>query len=119
MALDSNRRYYPSHPVGKPVDPNKLNTDFRTTLDNVYDLQGAVQAMTGGATALAQISGGGIVSVVPMYPGFGYSTAPQVTISGDGSGAKATAQVANGRVVSFTMVSPGAGYTHATVTLSQ
>ena len=44
--------------------------------------------------------------------GFGYSSAPTLTISGGGgSGAAATATISGGRVVSITLTNPGTGYT--------
>lgn len=55
-------------------------------------------------------------------PGFGvgqgYTSAPQVIISGDGTGASATCSVSGGKVVSVTMTATGQGYTFATVSFS-
>lgn len=50
--------------------------------------------------------------------GTGYSSAPTVTISGDGSGATATATLTAGVVTSITMTAIGSGYTYATVAVS-
>lgn len=114
-------RFYPTHevktPDGKevPVAPAKLNTHLRYIMDNVYDVQSAIQQMTGGGTALAQISNGSVANVVIMFPGFGYASAPKVTISGDGNGAKATATVSNGRLTGIQVTAPGSGYTFASV----
>ena len=51
--------------------------------------------------------------------GSGYSTAPTVAISGDGTGATATANLsAGGAVESITITARGTGYTFATVSFS-
>lgn len=50
--------------------------------------------------------------------GSGYSTAPTVTIRGDGTGATATATISGGVVTGIQMVNPGSGYSRAIVTLS-
>lgn len=118
MATSNLKRFYPQHPVGKPVDPQSLNNHNRFILDNLYDVQQAVSEMTGGGTALAQIAGGIITAIVVMYPGFGYGTAPSVTISGDGSGAKAEATVLKGRITAIKVTNGGSGYTTATVTIT-
>jgi len=50
--------------------------------------------------------------------GSGYTSAPTVTISGDGTGATATATVAGGVVTGLTLDTVGSGYTTATVGFS-
>jgi hypothetical protein len=60
----------------------------------------------------------GIESISVVNQGFGYTRAPIVTISGDGSGASARAVVAGSRVVDIVMISSGANYTQATVTIT-
>lgn len=50
--------------------------------------------------------------------GSGYTSAPTVTINGDGTGATATATVSNGIVTGIVMNTVGQGYSRATVTLS-
>lgn len=57
------------------------------------DVSGGIQA-----TATAIITSGAIASVVITNPGSGYSSAPQVSITGDGTSATATATIAQGGV---------------------
>jgi len=52
------------------------------------------------------------------YGGSGYTSAPTVTILGDGSGAQATATVSGGKVVRIVVTNPGSNYNVAYVTLS-
>ena len=52
------------------------------------------------------------------YGGSGYTSAPTVTILGDGSGATATATVSGGKVVKFVITNAGSNYNVAYVTLS-
>ncbi|MFU8892840.1 MAG: lectin-like protein [Luteolibacter sp.] len=54
------------------------------------------------ATAVATISGGGVVTITVVNPGSGYNTAPTITLIGDGAGATATATmfVPAGRIYS-------------------
>jgi len=58
---------------------------------------------------------GGIASVNVSAGGSGYTTAPTVTITGDGYGARAIATVNNGAVTAVTVINPGTGYTTATI----
>jgi len=59
-----------------------------------------------------QISNTGITSIVLTNGGTGYTTAPDVTISGGGgSGATATCNVNGGVVTSIEITNPGTGYT--------
>lgn len=120
-ANPSPKRFYPQHPIGKPVDPVTQNTQTRFTLDNVYDVQEAINQMTGGGTAFAIIAAGAVSKIIVAFPGFGYQSAPVVTISGGGgAGAKATAKIVNGRITSIVVTAGGAGYTSTPdVTLSQ
>ena len=61
---------------------------------------------------------GAIHNVVIDNGGAGYSSAPTVTISGDGTGATATATVSGGVVTGITITAIGSGYTYAHVTVS-
>lgn len=60
----------------------------------------------------------GIDSIDVINPGYEYTTAPTVTISGDGQGATAISEIVNGRVSSITVVDRGSDYTIATVELT-
>ncbi len=60
----------------------------------------------------------GIDSITITNPGFNYTKAPNVTITGDGSGATATATIVNGRVETINVIKRGSGYTSALVTIT-
>jgi len=60
---------------------------------------------------------GKIYRVVVTNGGTGYSTAPSVTITGDGSGATATAVVSGGVVTEITVTAQGANYNVVNVSL--
>jgi hypothetical protein len=70
-------------------------------------------AMGNGFNLAGPISG-----VTLTNPGAGYTSAPTVAITGNGTGATATATVANGIVTGVTITNGGSGYTSATVTFS-
>jgi hypothetical protein len=69
------------------------------------------------AVADAEIVNGFVVGVPLTDFGAGYSSAPTVSISGDGTGATATAFVSDGAITSINMTSPGSGYSSATVAI--
>lgn len=93
-------------PWERYLDPASENTPWMALL--LFDAGG-------GATATAQVSGDGKVSLTVTNGGSGYEIAPIVGIvGGDGSGAAALATInAAGQVTGFVMTSPGAGYTAA------
>ncbi|HJV99416.1 MAG TPA: hypothetical protein VJ617_10010 [Arthrobacter sp.] len=69
---------------------------------------GAKATATGAITK----SGSTIGSIAVTAPGFGYTSAPTVTISGgSGTGATATATIVNGQVTAITVTAAGSGYT--------
>lgn len=59
----------------------------------------------------------GIYSILVGDGGINYTTAPTVTIRGDGSGATAVAEVIAGRVSYIKVINPGKNYTYATAVL--
>lgn len=64
------------------------------------------------ALATAQVVNGFVVGVELTDPGYGYTTAPAVRITGGGgSGAAAVATVESGVVTGITITNPGSGYT--------
>ena len=70
------------------------------------------------ATATATVIGNFVVSYTVTDGGAGYTSAPSVTITGNGSGATATATVSGGAVTVITPGNAGSGYTGtATVTV--
>jgi hypothetical protein len=60
----------------------------------------------------------GIARINVTNPGQEYTSAPTITISGDGTGATATATVVNGKIESINVTNRGINYTRATVTIS-
>jgi hypothetical protein len=60
----------------------------------------------------------GINSYNITNPGYGYTTAPTITIEGDGYGATSVATIIGGRIVNITSTNKGSDYTRATVTIS-
>lgn len=62
---------------------------------------------------------GGISDIVVINGSGGYTSAPTVTITGDGSGATAVAYIdGNGKVTSIEITDYGSGYTYANTSLS-
>ena len=60
----------------------------------------------------------GISSIEITNPGTGYTTAPTITITGDGIGATAQARIVNGSIQSIQITNRGIDYTRAVVTIS-
>jgi hypothetical protein len=60
----------------------------------------------------------GISSIEIVNPGYGYTTAPTVTITGDGVGATAEAVIQSGRITQIKITNRGFDYTRAVVTIS-
>ena len=60
----------------------------------------------------------GISSISITNPGTGYTTAPTVTITGDGVGATAEAVIVNGAIQTINITNRGIDYTRAIVTIS-
>lgn len=60
----------------------------------------------------------GVDTIDVINPGFGYQSAPTVTILGDGTGAVARAIVSGGSIKSIVVDSPGINYTSATAVIT-
>lgn len=60
----------------------------------------------------------GVDSISIINPGINYSSAPTVTITGDGSGATAVAKIASGRITSIEVTNKGSNYTRASISIS-
>jgi len=60
----------------------------------------------------------GISDILVINAGSGYTTAPTVTITGDGIGATASAVIVNGRIQSITITNRGINYSRAIITIS-
>lgn len=60
----------------------------------------------------------GISSIQMTNAGYGYTSAPTVTITGDGTGATGVATIVNGKVTSVTITNRGINYTKAVVSFT-
>lgn len=69
------------------------------------------------ATASATVDEDAVTSILVTDGGAGYTVAPNVTISGDGSEATAKATIAKGVVTDIEVTAGGTGYPDATVTV--
>jgi len=112
-----------THEVNGDFTIRPFGIDIHEHLDTSFVTSGtaassttAISAVVGqGATATATIGGGGVASIAVVDHSSGYSTVPNVVITGDGTGATATATVVGGQVSVITVNTAGTGYTHATV----
>ncbi|MCY2941885.1 MAG: autotransporter-associated beta strand repeat-containing protein [Planctomycetota bacterium] len=68
-----------------------------------------VQATVNSATVVVNATGG-IVTIPVLVQGSGYTSVPNVIITGGGTGATAQANITNGRVTSITVLNAGTGY---------
>lgn len=60
----------------------------------------------------------GVDSISITNPGYDYTEAPTVTVTGDGAGAEAVATIVNGRIDTITVTKRGTSYTSAVVTIT-
>jgi hypothetical protein len=65
------------------------------------------------ATATAQVVNGFVVGITITDPGYGYTNAPAIEITGEGHGATAICTVSNSIVTGITITDAGTGYTNA------
>ena len=79
---------------------------------------GADSALTNQWAVQGNAVDGAIYNMKITNAGTGYTSAPTITISGNGSSATATATVSGGAITGITMTNVGSGYTHATVTVT-
>jgi hypothetical protein len=70
------------------------------------------------ALATAVVSESGIAAIVINDQGSGYTQAPLIKITGDGTGAEAVAYISNGKVTSIEITKKGQGYTTASITVT-
>jgi len=62
--------------------------------------------------------GGAFYNIKVSATGTGYTSAPTITVIGDGTGATATATVAGGIITGISVVNPGSGYNQANIVIS-
>ena len=90
---------------------NKLtSSEFR-----IYDAEGVIRTVL---FEEVPESFTGISEIQVTNAGNGYTTAPTVTITGDGTGAVANAIIVNGRIQGIEVTNRGINYTRAIVTIS-
>ena len=79
---------------------------------------GADTALTNQWSVQTNAVDGAIYNMKITTAGTGYTSAPTLTITGNGASATATATVSGGAITGITMTNVGTGYTHATVTVT-
>jgi hypothetical protein len=92
-----------------------IQNALRSSAFSVYD---AADVLRTGYIEEVFNSSTGVDSITITDAGFNYTTAPTVTITGDGAGATGTATIVNGRVETISIVKRGTGYTSALVSLT-
>lgn len=98
-----------------PLHRGTLTNRLTSTEFDVFDSQGVLRTVTYEESAETYT---GVEEIQVVNPGINYTSAPTVTITGDGTGATATATIVNQRVEKITITNSGFGYTRAVVTLS-
>jgi len=100
---------------GVPIKRGTLADRLTTTEFSVFDATGV--ARTAIIEEIPQ-SFTGVSSIEIVNPGYGYTSIPTVTISGDGTGATAEAVIEGGTITQIRMVNRGTDYTRATVSIT-
>ena len=101
-----------------PADTLKfVSTDF-IPVKTLASNPGATDSYYAQWLVQAAATSGTIDNIVITTGGTGYTSAPTVAISGDGTGATATATVTAGAVTAINITNPGSGYTYVTITFS-
>jgi len=100
---------------GVPIKRGTLTDRLVTTEFSVADTTGVTR--TAIIEEIPQ-SFTGVSSIELVNAGYGYTSVPTVTISGDGTGATAIAVIEGGRITKIRMVNRGSDYTRAIVTIS-
>jgi len=110
---DGSSTVYTATPSTTPIAGTLSVTDGTYSWNEVDGNPGEL------ATATTQLANGFVIGYVVTNGGEGYTTAPVVTINGDGIGATATAEVTNGVVTAINVGDVGSGYTNATVSIAE
>ena len=113
LSNSTNYNFYFNVPIKKGTFLSGINTfpaiqysDGKTIVDGVFleELPSATQ---------------GVEYISVLNPGYGYQTAPLVTINGDGTGATAVAQINNaGSITAINVTNSGNNYTVAYATIT-
>ena len=98
-----------------PLQRGTITNKLTSTSFNVLDVNGVERTVI--FDEIPQ-SSSGVTSIGITDAGIGYTFAPTVTITGDGTGATAEAVIVNGRVQNINIVDRGTDYTRAVVTIT-
>ena len=111
LGVGSTYRIEYNAPLHRGTTTNKLTS----SLFNVYDIDGTLRNVILEETPESFT---GLSEILVTNAGSGYTTAPTVTITGDGVGATASAVIVNGRIQSITITNRGINYSRAIITVS-
>lgn len=126
FATDSVSNYSTSQATAIPVVTGKIDGIFVTEGGSGYGSENILNfdrkpnaSVTSGSGAVISpiIVNGGIDQVYVLNRGSGYTSTPEIIVSGVGKYAKLLANVVNGEIDSVTIINSGSGYTEATTEL--
>ena len=98
-----------------PIQRGTLVDKLTSTQFTVFDIAGVTRT---AQFEEATQSFTGISSIQVINPGTGFTTAPTITITGDGSNATAEAVIVNGKIQSINITNRGTDYTRATISIT-
>ena len=98
-----------------PIQRGTLVDKLTSTQFTIFDIAGVARA---AQFEEATQSFTGISSIQVTNPGVGFTTAPTITITGDGSNATAEAVIVNGKIQSINITNRGTDYTRATISIT-
>jgi hypothetical protein len=111
LGVGSTYRIEYNTPLHRGTTTNKLTS----SLFDVNDIDGVLRSVILEETPESFT---GLSEILVTNAGSGYTTAPTVTITGDGVGATASAVVVNGRIQSIAITNRGINYSRAIITVS-
>lgn len=128
LSIQLQKKFYPSltvpstyklfygAPIQKGMFLSGINSSPAVQLQNPVN---KAQIIDGIYIEEVPSSSGGVETISILNPGYGYQSAPVVTILGDGTGATAIATINNnGSLKAITVTNPGTNYTSAIVTIT-
>lgn len=123
VSVRLQKRFTPTLNASTPYTINFNVPLRRGTIGNKLTSTYFVVADSNGVDQTVQFdeipqSFSGISSIQVVNPGSGFTSAPTITINGDGTGATAAATILNGQIQRIDIVNRGIDYTRATVTIS-
>jgi hypothetical protein len=111
--LNANKPY--TIVFGAPLHRGTITNKMTSTQFKVYDNQGIEREVIFEETPQSYT---GISSIAVLNGGVGYTSAPTITILGDGYGAEASAIIVNGKIKEINITKTGIEYTKATISIS-